>query len=210
MVIRDYMKERCGDYARTKKEFDEEIKTLRTLSDQCEFERALDIGCGDGILTTYIVHVGLAGEAFGIDKDGEGMQKTKEDVQDMRYKVDFEEVKFEDFSVNDEFDLIIFRYSLHHIYPGNEVNLGRCIGNLFTLREVMPIGGVIYIKEHPKVNRFFKFIYDKILDTEREHDWEEYRTIKEWKKILRSCNFHDIKYKRNFLDNSFVMTARKG
>jgi len=125
--IREWSKEKGANITLNSLKY--EIKTFCELTGKENFQKVLEIGSGSGIFLTFLAYSGFADKYLGVDPcfADEGTSKnelikTKRLVNelDLDNKVIFSVETFEEFLEKDiekKFDLVVFRESLHHIYP---------------------------------------------------------------------------------------------
>jgi 2-polyprenyl-3-methyl-5-hydroxy-6-metoxy-1,4-benzoquinol methylase len=115
--------------------------SLRTTLANINFETCLEIGCGTGKNTEWLIS--KANKILAIDLSEEMMAKAKAKIQSD--KVEFIQANINndwDFAINQQFDLAIFSLILEHI---------KNLENVFEkLSEIIKNGGYVYLGEiHP-------------------------------------------------------------
>lgn len=102
--------------------------------------RALDVGCGPGLLHSYLTGLG---ELHGIDVSESMIEAARKANPEVRYHVgDGSALPFED----GEFDLSFASCVLHHVPPGERNAF------LAELCRVTRVGGLVVIVEHNPLN----------------------------------------------------------
>jgi len=183
-----------------------EFEQFKEIVGKQKFPRVLEIGSGSGLFLTYLLVSSHSDQCVGIDpvyeKDGtkkNEVHKTREIIEEMniKNKIDLRFQTFQGFlkSGEDKYDLIIFRDSLHHIYPKEGKDSKKeSIRNLSRVKSFLKDNGHIYILEESRPHFLYRLGHDlhRLLRGNDKMDWKDKRTKGEWKNILKEAGFQEI------------------
>ena len=189
----------------------QEIEIWKKISGVCRVHRLLEIGSGAGWFLLTAVVVGFSEEAVGLDPAVPEAGTTAEEISETesllrRVKINdrvrlrrgtFQGVLRE--SAQDEYDLLVFRNALHHIYPRfsnrkSDKYTSKCINDLTSLRRLLKFPGHIYVSEVSPTFCLFGTIHN-LLRTLRGAptiNWASKRTSHQWKEILEKAGFECV------------------
>lgn len=190
-----------------------EVNTFRELANKEHFSNVLEIGSGSGLFVTYLAYSGFADSCLGVDpcfsEDGtakEEVFKTQNLLKDLDLdeKVNFRFETLEEFlgsKVERKFDLVVFRDSLHHIYPkkNDQDNEKKFVEDMKSLKRILTEDGKIYIKEITRPRAISDLLYKNIYDAWRvfkgndKMDWEGKRTENEWRNLLLRADWKKLR-----------------
>ncbi len=193
-----------------------EIEEWRRLTGVYRFKRMLEIGSGSGWFLITAVAIGFAEEGVGVDParraDGTDIQeikRAKSTVKELglNERVRFHICSFEDFLVrkdlyvlkNEKFDLLVFRNTLHHIYPRLEGTnydefANKCIKDLHIAHHLLNEHGYLYVMEATRPSKFYSAMYNfyRTLRGAPIMNWTAKRTPFEWTQIFEKAGFTGI------------------
>ncbi len=206
-----------------------EIQSWKDTTRRSRVRRLLEIGCGSGLFLLCAVATGFAHRGEGIDPaegdhgtDDRDIAETQQLLSALnmseRVRVGrgtFQEVLRREY--RREFDLLVFRHSLHHIYP--RVAKGRddasvvkaCVQDLARAREALTEQGCIYVLESASPNWVYGILYNSWRRRRglRRIEWEEKRRKHEWVSILEMAGFRDVVASKIPLNRCLETPARR-
>jgi ubiquinone/menaquinone biosynthesis C-methylase UbiE len=113
---------------------------LKTLLEDINFETCLEIGCGTGKNTSWLMFKG--NEVISVDFSEAMLEKAKEKINDDKVKFIHADILEEWQFVSSKVDVVVFSLVLEHIQ--SFVHL------FFKVSDVVKVGGFVYIGElHP-------------------------------------------------------------
>lgn len=186
--------------------FRNELAVWASLTGEDAVSSACEIGCGSGVFLTTAYITGLIQDrATGLDavKESEGtslseLERTREFIVELGLDHDLhiEYGVFPDDMPDGEFDLLIFRNVLHHIYESDDDTTKRCIRDLGAVRDSISPGGHIYLLEptvpwYPK--RALVNLFRTRIQNRSRMDWNEKRTPSAWVRILEAAGYSEPK-----------------
>jgi ubiquinone/menaquinone biosynthesis C-methylase UbiE len=114
--------------------------TLKTLLEDINYQTCLEIGCGTGKNTSWLMLRG--NEVISVDFSEAMLKKAKEKINDDKVKFIHADILEEWQFVSSKVDLVVFSLILEHIES--------LVTIFFKVREVVKVGGYVYIGElHP-------------------------------------------------------------
>ena len=153
-------------------------------------ERILDLGCGDGALTSRLAELAPRGYVLGIDAS-RGMIDSARKHEKNNLK--FEQADIRDISYENEFDLVFSNAALHWIKDHR--------GLLAGVHKCLKPGGVVRFNFAAKGNcRNFFAVIRKIMELKEyapafeDFDWPWYMPgIEGYDRLVREFHFAEIK-----------------
>lgn len=152
-------------------------------------ERVLDLGCGDGVLTSQIADLLPQGEAVGIDAS-QGMIAVAREKERENLRFFLQDIDSLDFT--DEFDLVFSNAALHWVKDHHRL--------LQNVQQALRGGGLVRFNFAADGNcsNFFKVVREAMaLDQFKPYfydfNWPWYMpTIEEYESIAHQCGFGNI------------------
>jgi len=188
-----------------------EIEEWRKLTGVSQVRRMLEIGSGAGWFLVTAVALGFAQEGIGVDpafsEDGtaiEEIRKTETVIHKLNLskRVCFRICTFTAFLENaysktEKFDLIVFRNTLHHLYPRSketqtdQERVSECIKDLHSTINLLSDPGYIYVMETIRPSNVYATMYNlyRSFRGAPAIDWESKRSLSEWTWILKEAGF---------------------
>jgi len=144
-----------------------EIEGWRKLTGASQVRRMLEIGSGAGWFLVTAVALGFAQEGAGVypafSEDGTAIEEIR-NTETVIHKLNlgkrvcfrictFTAFLENAFSKTEKFDLIVFRNTLHHVYPHsketqiNQERVSKCIKDLHSTSNLLSDSGYIYAME---------------------------------------------------------------
>jgi len=113
---------------------------LKTLLEDINYQTCLEIGCGTGKNTSWLMLRG--NEVISVDFSEAMLEKAKEKINDDKVKFIHADILEEWQFVSSKVDLVVFSLVLEHIES--------LVTIFFKVREVVKVGGFVYVGElHP-------------------------------------------------------------
>jgi SAM-dependent methyltransferase len=192
----------------------QEIEEWKKLTSVHQVGRMLEIGSGAGWFLVTALALGFAQEGIGIDpafsEDGTAVKEiheTKSIIEKLNLdrRVRFYICTFDDFLKNalsktEKFDLLVFRNTLHHIYPyvkrqlDEQEQISKCIRDLRSTISLLNEPGYLYIVEATRPSRLYEVAYNlyRAFRGAPTINWESKRTLSEWIWIVEEAGFNLI------------------
>ncbi len=222
-----------------------EIELWRKLTGKKRVRSILEVGCGSGLFLLCAIATHFAERGEGVDpaigEDGTEIQEMEAtlaliDRLKLSDRVLLRRRHFEEMLRGDNeerFELVIFRNSLHHIYPRDTEapaeldRLQKCVQGLSAVKELLTEDGYLYVVEASSPNRLHGMLYNAYRKTKGSGpiDWKSKRRKEEWEKILAGAGWTEIhtsvlpinkwinrpagKLVREYLSPSFLISASK-
>lgn len=174
---------------------EEHFNRMRQLVNGLEFESILDIGCGDGYLTSKFLDCGKA--IFGIDKLENQIQKAKSKYP----QVNFEVVDLENIEITGTFDLAIMCNVIYYLTQETQDRVMKNIYNNLTDT------GYLITSRHMSFDALEFNAYKELFEIVKEED-VEWNGIKNkwhitlWKKKINLRSRHEIQEKIDEIESS--------
>lgn len=151
-------------------------------------ERILDLGSGDGVLTSKLADLVPDGSVLGIDSSV-GMIEVANEIQ--RPNLKFEEMDILDIDFEDEFDIVFSNATLHWILDHR--------GLLTRVHRALKAGGILRFNFAGDGNcsHFFKVVREAITRDEfarcfESFEWPWYMpAVEEYRAVLDESSFED-------------------
>lgn len=153
-------------------------------------ERVLDLGCGDGVLTSQIADLLPRGEAVGIDAS-RGMINVAREKE--RPNLEFRLKDIDSIDYNEEFDLVFSNAALHWIKDHSRL--------LRSVRGALREGGVIRFNFAGDGNcsNFFKVIGEAMAQERFQRYFEDFEwpwympSITQYRSLIEASGFRNTK-----------------
>ena len=154
-------------------------------------EKILDLGCGDGGITSQLAELVPDGLVMGIDASKSMIDLAEEthEIQNLRFDLmNINEIDFED-----EFDVVISNATLHWIKEH-----GKLLSNVY---KALKVEGIVRFNFAADGNcsTLYKVVQEvmaeeKFVDCFNHFDWPWYMpTIEEYEKLLKTSNLKEAK-----------------